>query len=156
MYLLALVGGKERRQHTMTAGSFVLITLSRGTTFSWIEYLSRMTLFCFGFDLDASPQPFKSSTDSASPLPPHRIWKASRPLILMPMLLVLLNTAAIIGNNSFFTVLKSSTVRRTGSVRRDASTRECVGDSTARTMMGRTSVKFSKSYLKTVVDTYHP
>jgi hypothetical protein len=59
---------------------------------------------------------------------------------LIPRLEVLLNTAATTGNSSFFIVLKSSTGRITGRLRKAASTIEWVGDSIARCIIGRISI----------------
>ena len=89
-----------------------------------------MTLLIFGFDWD-SPMPFNPSP-SVTWLPPHKVLSASRPLILIPKLLVLLKTAAMIGKTSFLMVEKSRDDNMTGSVPRAASTTEWVGDSNER------------------------
>lgn len=106
----------------MTAGSFVLMAFINGTTFSWIVYLSSMAaLLCFA--LAFALRPSRSSFWALIP-PPHKVWNASKPLILMPMLLVFAKTEAMTGKSSFLIVEKSSTVRMNGRVLKDASTKE--------------------------------
>ena len=121
----------------MTAGSLVLMALTSGTIFSCIVYLSNAVeedVFFLSVIRPLSPSSAAASVD-----PPHRMTKACRPRTLMAKLLVLLNTAATTGNNSFFMVLKSRTGSTEGSVRIDASTMECVGHSMAAIMTGRMS-----------------
>lgn len=107
---------------TATAGSFVLIARMSGTIFSCIVYLSRavdeLFLLAFAFIMPSSP----SLLEAGSLLPPHRITKASKPRTLIPRLLVLLKTEAIIGNSSFLIVVKSITGRITGKLLNEAST----------------------------------
>ncbi len=65
--------------------------------------------------------------------------KASSPRILMPRLLVLLNTAATTGNSSFLIVEKSRVVRIVERHPSDLSTIEWVGDSRPSCTMGKIS-----------------
>lgn len=125
-----------------TAGSFVLIARMSGTIFSCIVYLSKAVeeLFLFAFEFITPSRPSLLAVGS---LPPQRITNASKPRTLIPRLLVLLNTEAMIGNNSFLMVEKSITGRITGRHRSEASTMLCVGDSIARCIMGRISVEVS-------------
>ena len=58
----------------------------------------------------------------------------------MPRLLVLLNTVATTGNNSFLIVEKSRTLTMIGSDLKDASTKEGAGDSIAITTIGSISI----------------
>ena len=124
---------KTARAAIMTVGSFVLIALRRGTIFSWTVYLSRMALLLV-MDFEVEERMVEGG------LPPQRITKASRPRTLMARLLVLLKMVATRGKSSFLMVEKSRTGRMMGSMLRDLSTREWVGDSRARRMMGRISV----------------
>lgn len=101
---------------TMTAGSFVLIALIRGTIFSCIVYLSR------ALDDEVLLTPLRPS--SSPFVPPQRMTKARRPRTLMARLFVLLKTVAITGKSSFLMVLKSRTGKTTGRLRRAASTIE--------------------------------
>ena len=78
----------------MTAGSFVLIALTSGTTFSCTVYLSKILLLFFLAD--------------AVSFPPQSVLRASRPRILIIKLDVLANTVAITGKSSFLMVEKSS------------------------------------------------
>ena len=104
-----------------TAGSLVLIARIRGTIFSCIVYLSKavdeLFLLAFAFITPSSP-----SLLAVGSLPPQRITNASNPRTLIPRLLVLLKTEAIIGNNSFLMVEKSMTGRITGKLLKEAST----------------------------------
>lgn len=122
----------------ITAGSLVLIALMSGMIFSCIVYLSRALdedIFFFSGLIPSSP----SSADDDSFVPPQRMTKARHPRTLMAKLLVLLKTAATIGNSSFLIVLKSKTGNMTGRPRKAASTSEGVGDSMATKTIGRTS-----------------
>lgn len=124
----------------MTAGSFVLMALTRGTILSCMVYLSSAldedVFFLF------STRPLSpSSADAVSVEPPHRMTKACRPRTLMARLFVRLKTVATTGKSSFLMVLKSRTGRMDGSVRSAASTMECVGHSTAARTTGRISDK---------------
>ncbi len=127
------------RAAIMTAGSFVLIALIRGTIFSCIVYLSRALEFVFLFSGRNPSSP--SSTPSREP--PHRMVKACKPRTLIARLFVLLNTAAITGNSSFLMVLKSKTGRMDGSPRIATSTSEGAADSTAVKNIGRISIQQS-------------
>lgn len=126
-----------------TAGSFVLIARISGTIFSCIVYLSKAVdeLFLLAFEFITPSSPSLLADES---LPPQSITNASKPRTLIPKLLVLLNTEAMIGNNSFFMVEKSITGSITGKHLNEASTMLCVGDSIARCMMGRMSAAVSK------------
>ena len=110
----------------ITAGSFVFIAFSSGIIFSCTVYLSRIALL-FGFWV-FRPLAAPSRSSPASPLsdgdPPQSIAKASNPRILMPKLLVLLNTAATTGKSSFLMVEKSSVARMVGRHPSDLSTIE--------------------------------
>lgn len=112
----------------ITAGSLVFIPLRSGTTFSWTVYLSRIEVLGV-FNSRVVPLGF----------PPQRITKASRARTLIPRLLVLLKTAATMGNRSFLTVEKSKTESTVGRHVRALSTSECVGDSRPSWMIGRIS-----------------
>lgn len=121
----------------MTAGSFVLIALIRGTIFSCIVYLSSALLDdAFFWD---SESPSRPSSLAGSVEPPHRTTKAWQPRTLMARLLVRLKTVAITGNSSFLMVLKSRTGRITGRTLSAASTTAGVGDSMAVITIGRMS-----------------
>lgn len=95
-------------------------------------YLSKIAVL-EGLDFGSTPKSERSSllAEFRPGVPPQRVWKASRPLIFIPMLLVLLNTAAITGKSSFLVVEKSRTGSIVGKVLRDTSMTECVGDSRA-------------------------
>ena len=139
---------KTARAAIMTAGSFVFIALSKGTTFSCTVYLSRIALvFCLGGLWSFAP-PSRPSLISvvSDEEPPHSMTNASNPRILMPRLLVLLNTAATTGNSSFLMVEKSSVARMVGRQPRDLSTIECVGDSRPSCRIGRMSTSKVSSY----------
>jgi len=133
------------RDANATAGSLVLIPLMRGTIFSCIVYLSRaVDELCFFAFVAIPSRP--SLPPGASLLPPHSTTKASSPRTLIPRLLVLLKTAAITGNSSFFIVEKSMTGSILGRLLSAASTILCVGDSMARWMIGRMSGNFQSVY----------
>lgn len=126
------------RAATITAGSFVLIALIRGTIFSCMVYLSSTLeddVFFFSLPIPSRP----SAAPDGSLLPPHRKTNACRPRTLMARLLVLLKTVAMTGKSSFLMVLKSSTDRTIGRLRMATSTIAGVGLSTAVTTMGNTS-----------------
>lgn len=126
------------RAAIMTAGSLVFIALMSGTIFSCIVYLSRALADDFFFL--SGPRPSSpSSADDDSFEPPQRITKALQPRTLIAKLLVLLKTAAMIGNSSFLMVLKSRTGKMTGKLRSEASINDGVGDSIAARMIGSTS-----------------
>lgn len=127
-----------------TAGSLVLIPLIKGTIFSCMVYLSRAVdeLFLLALILLIPSSP--SLLDAGSFEPPQRITKASRPRTLIPRLLVLVKTEEMTGNNSFLMVEKSSTGKKIGRLRSAESTRVWVGDSIARWMMGRISIRVSR------------
>jgi len=127
------------RAAIMTAGSFVLITLIRGTIFSCMVNLSRAVEEDVFF-LSVS-YPSKTSSLSRSFEPPQRVTKACRPLTLIARLLVLLKIAATTGNSSFLMVLKSRTGKTVGRLRSAASTRVGVGDSKHTKIMGRMSTQ---------------
>lgn len=120
----------------MTAGSFVLMTLMRGTIFSCIVYLSRAVeddvFLCSG-------SPSNPLLSAVAGEPPQRTTNACKPRTLMARLVVLLNTWAIIGNSSFLMVLKSKTGNTTGKLRRPASTTEWVGAAMAAATTGNMS-----------------
>ena len=101
----------------ITAGSFVLMPLRRGTTFSCTVYLSRIA-------------PFEAfvPVELMAGLRPQRIPRASRPRTLIDKLLVLVKTLDTIGNRSFLIVEKSSMPRIDERQVRDLSTTEWVGD----------------------------
>ena len=99
----------------ITAGSFVLIAFRDGTSFSWIVYLSKMDdLVGCGLPFGTIPVRSSSATSSSSLEPPQRTVNASKQLTLMPRLFVRLKVAAIGGNTSVFTVLKSRVGRKMG------------------------------------------
>lgn len=127
------------RAAIITAGSFVLITLMSGTIFSCIVYLSK----ALEDDVFLFSRPLSPSSSPLSFVPPQSITKARSPRTLMARLFVLLKTAAMTGNSSFFIVLKSSTGSTTGRLRRAASTIECVGHSIAAIMTGSMSEEIS-------------
>ncbi len=110
----------------ITAGSFVFIAFSNGTTFSCTVYLSRIALL-FGlwvFESFAAPlRPSPSSLLSDGD-PPQSMTNASNPRILMPKLLVLLKTAATTGKSSFLMVEKSRVARTVARHPNDLSTME--------------------------------
>lgn len=131
---------KTLRAAIITAGSLVFMALRRGTTFSWTVNLSRAVPEVAGFFGSALSTPESSSSSAAaSTVPPHRTTRASRPLTLMPRLLVLLTTVPTTGNRSCFTVVKSSTGRTTDKLWSALSTKLCVLDSMAKRTIGRTS-----------------
>ena len=143
---------KTARAAIMTAGSFVFITFRSGTTFSCTVYLSRIALL-FGFRiLELLIAPLRSSPESlpSDVEPPQRMTKASNPRILIPRLLVLLNTAATTGNSSLLIVVKSRVARIVGRHPSDLSMIECVGDSRPSCRIGRIST--SSQYFATVGD----
>lgn len=121
----------------MTAGSFVLIALIRGTIFSCMVYLSNALdeddFFLF------SISPLRPSSAAASVEPPQRMTKACKPRTLIARLFVLLKTMATTGKSSFLMVLKSRTGRIDGSILSAASTIEGVGHSIAANITGRIS-----------------
>jgi len=122
----------------ITAGSFVLIALTRGTIFSCIVYLSRT------LDVDvffSGPKPSRPSSPESSLEPPQRETKACRPLTLMARLLVLLKMVAMTGNSSLLIELKSKTGNIVGKLRNAASTRLGVLDSNATNTTGRISIQ---------------
>ena len=132
------------RAASMTAGSLVLMALSRGIIFSCMVYLSRTLTTDLVFFCGAKPlNPSSGGVIVPSPVPPQRVTNASNPRTFMPRLDVLLKTEAITGNNSFFMVLKSRTGRMTGKLRSAASTIEWVGDSMASWIIGRISAVVS-------------
>jgi len=122
------------RAAIITAGSFVLMAFTRGTIFSCIVYLSSAV----DDDVFFSTMPANPSS-AASGEPPHRMTNARRPRIFICRLFVRAKTAAITGNSSFLMVLKSRTGKMTGKPLSAASTKPCVGDSIAVTMMGSMS-----------------
>ena len=124
----------------MTAGSLVLIPFRSGTTFSCCVNLSRLEMFVFAASR-AFVIPERSSLAVAAvpSIAPHRTANASRPLTLMPRLLVFVKTFEITGNKSCLTVEKSSTGNTTDKVESAASTSECVVDCIAACTTGRTS-----------------
>lgn len=140
---------KTSRAAIITAGSFVLMALIRGTIFSCMVYLSR-ALDDDVFFFFSGPNPSRpSSTSIASLEPPQRMTKARQPRTFIAKLLVLLKTAAITGKSSFLIVLKSRTGRITGRPRKAASTKAGAEDSIAVRRIGRTSTrKYQSRYLK--------
>ncbi|KAH6608566.1 hypothetical protein Trco_001912 [Trichoderma cornu-damae] len=125
------------RAAIMTAGSFVLMPLTRGTIFSCMVYLSRALddeVFLF------PPRPLRPPSSALDSLePPQRTTKAWRPRTLMARLFVRLKTVATTGNSSFFIVLKSRTGSTTEKLLRATSTIEGVGHSMAAMITGSTS-----------------
>lgn len=129
----------------MTAGSFVLIALIRGTIFSCMVYLSRAVddeVFLF-----SCSSPLRPSSLAASLDPPHRTTNDCKPRTLIAKLFVLLKTVATTGNNSFLIVLKSSAGKTLGKVLKAASTMECVGHSIAAMITGKISFRESATGL---------
>lgn len=122
-----------------TAGSFVLIPFISGTIFSCIVYLSNAVEELFLFESEAPIPSSPSLLEAESLFPPQSTTKASSPLTLIPRLLVLLKTEAMIGKSSFLMVEKSITGRITGKLLNEASTMLWVGDSIARCIIGRMS-----------------
>lgn len=94
-------------------------------------YLSNIALEFVPFVFAAVGAPSSPSLNSLSGFcaPPQNITNASRPLILIPKLLVLLNTAATTGKSSFLVVEKSRTAKTVGRHPKDLSMIEWVGDS---------------------------
>lgn len=110
----------------ITAGSLVLMAFNNGTIFSCTVYLSRIVLefiFLIFVPLAAPSSPSPSSSLLARE-PPQNMTNASNPRILMPKLLVLLNTAATTGKSSFLIVEKSNIASTVGRQPRDLSTIE--------------------------------
>jgi len=95
-------------------------------------------LFLLAFPAIIPSSPSSLFADSADP--PHNMTKASKPLTLMPRLLVLPNTEAMTGKSSFFIVLKSRIGKIAGRLLRAESTIEWVGDSIASWIMGNISI----------------
>ena len=127
------------RAAIITAGSFVLIALIRGTIFSCMVNLSSALELDEGF-LSEGPRPSRPSLfANGSVEPPQRTTKAWRPRTLMARLLVLLKIMATTGKSSFLMVLKSRTGRTLGRHWSAAPTRTGVGDSRAAKMIGRMS-----------------
>jgi hypothetical protein len=112
----------------ITAGSFVLMPLTRGTIFSCIVYLSSIE---DDVDLLSCMIPSRPSSPAPSADPPQSMQNACSPRTLIAKLVVLLNIVEMTGNNSFLIVLKSITGRITGRLLNAASMSEGVGDSSA-------------------------
>lgn len=127
----------------ITAGSLVLMAFNNGTTFSCTVYLSRIVLefFFLIFAPLAAPSSPSPSSSLLAREPPQNMTNASNPRILMPKLLVLLNTAATTGKSSFLIVEKSNIASTVGRQLRDLSTIEWVGDSRPRCRIGRISAR---------------
>lgn len=133
---------KSARAAIMTAGSFVFMAFSNGTTFSCTVYLSSTALLFAleGFVDCIFPSRSSPASGSLSCEPPQRTTKAPKPRTLMPRLLVLLKTAATVGNSSFLMVEKSRIERMIGTQPSDLSTIACVGDSKPRCNIGSISM----------------
>lgn len=133
------------RAAIITAGSFVLMAFSRGTSLSWTVYLSRIDaepdLDCWGL-LDIPTKSPPEVEGSSFMDPPHKITNDSKPRTLIARLLVLVKTEAIGGKMSSFTVEKSRIGNITGRHRIEASTREWVPDSSPKRTRGSTSGEF--------------